>query len=322
MALAGLGTLYLQANQKPAAQKPEQIAIGVPMMLDSTTLVYIAEDRGFFADNGLDVTINVYEAGVYAVEDMLKDKNDIAVATEFVMVDKVLKQEKICSVATSSKYQIHYLISRQDRGIKDQSDLSGKRIGSAIGTSGEFYLSRYLELHGINMTDITQVDVKPSQYVEAIENGSVDAVLAWDPHTDTIIERLGPNAVVWPAQSGQLGYWNVLVRDGWAAQHPETVSRFLRSIDQAVDYSIYHPAEAKAILQKRTLFNDTYIATTLSNTQFTLSLDESLITAMEDEARWMINNNRTSVKKVPDFRDNFYLDGLKSIKPESVNIIH
>jgi NitT/TauT family transport system substrate-binding protein len=42
---------------------------------------------------------------------------------------------------------------------------------------------------------------------------------------------------------------------------------------------------------------------------------------MEDEARWMINNNLTTEKTVPDFLDYIYIDGLESIKPGSVNII-
>jgi NitT/TauT family transport system substrate-binding protein len=42
---------------------------------------------------------------------------------------------------------------------------------------------------------------------------------------------------------------------------------------------------------------------------------------MEDEARWMIRNQFTSEKQVPDFLDYLYLDGLQSVKPEAVNII-
>jgi ABC-type nitrate/sulfonate/bicarbonate transport system substrate-binding protein len=171
------------------------------------------------------------------------------------------------------------------------------------------------------MTDITPVEVKPAQYTDAIVNGTVDAILEWDPHTDAIKERLGPNAIIWPAQSGQLGYWNVICRNDWAAQHPEQINRFLKAMDQAVKYIIYHPAEAKAIVQKRTLYDDAYIATTWFNTQFSLSLDESLITAMEDEGRWKIINNFTTEKNVPDFRDHIYLKGLDTVKPGSVNII-
>ena len=40
--------------------------------------------------------------------------------------------------------------------------------------------------------------------------------------------------------------------------------------------------------------------------RFSLSLDQTLIIAMEDEARWMISNNLTAEKQVPNFLDNIY----------------
>jgi NitT/TauT family transport system substrate-binding protein len=42
----------------------------------------------------------------------------------------------------------------------------------------------------------------------------------------------------------------------------------------------------------------------------------------EDEARWMIKNELTTEKKIPDFVNYIYADGLKTVKPEAVNIIH
>jgi NitT/TauT family transport system substrate-binding protein len=54
---------------------------------------------------------------------------------------------------------------------------------------------------------------------------------------------------------------------------------------------------------------------------FSLSLDQSLILAMEDEARWMIKNNLTSERTIPDFRDYIYTNGLSTVKPWSVSII-
>ena len=74
-------------------------------------------------------------------------------------------------------------------------------------------------------------------------------------------------------------------------------------------------------MQKRLKLDDAYTATVWSQNQFSLSLDQSLIAAMEDEARWMIKNKLTNEKKVPDFLDYIYEDGLKAIKPEAVSII-
>jgi hypothetical protein len=42
---------------------------------------------------------------------------------------------------------------------------------------------------------------------------------------------------------------------------------------------------------------------------------------MEDEARWMIKNNLTTQKTIPDFRNYVYKDGLEAGRPGSVNII-
>jgi NitT/TauT family transport system substrate-binding protein len=82
-----------------------------------------------------------------------------------------------------------------------------------------------------------------------------------------------------------------------------------------------HPVEAWSILQKRLRLNDSYAKTVWLRNQFSLSLNQSLILAMEDEARWMIKNNLTTEINVPNFPDYIYEEGLKALKPEAVNII-
>jgi hypothetical protein len=83
-----------------------------------------------------------------------------------------------------------------------------------------------------------------------------------------------------------------------------------------------HPVEAAAIIQKRLNLHDPHAKTFFLRNQISLSLDQSFIHAMEDEARWMIRNNIVHEKVVPDFTKYIYSDGLKALKPEAVNIIH
>ena len=42
---------------------------------------------------------------------------------------------------------------------------------------------------------------------------------------------------------------------------------------------------------------------------------------MENEARWIRNNNLTAETQVPDFLDYIYTDGLQEVKPDAVNVI-
>jgi NitT/TauT family transport system substrate-binding protein len=95
----------------------------------------------------------------------------------------------------------------------------------------------------------------------------------------------------------------------------------MRSMAQAENDIVRHPDQAKAIVGKRMNFDPTYTEMIWPRYQFALSLEQSLITAMEDEARWMINNKLTAEKKVPNFLRNIREEGLKAVKPEAVSII-
>ena len=174
----------------------------------------------------------------------------------------------------------------------------------------------------MNFEEITFVDVQESgQGADAIVDGDIDAIVTQQPQVTSIGERLGANGVVWPVQSGQAMFSPMICRDEWITHHPELVNRLLNSLAQAEEYVMNHPIEAESILQKRLHLNDSYTKTVWLGNQFSLSLDQSLILAMEDEARWMIKNNLTTEKNVPNFLDYIYENSLKAVKPEAVNII-
>ena len=90
---------------------------------------------------------------------------------------------------------------------------------------------------------------------------------------------------------------------------------------QAEEYSTNHPQETREIAQKKLNCTDMYMTAVWPDHQLSISLDQSLALAMEDDARWMINSNLTTETTIPDFRDDIYAKGLEAVKPESVNII-
>ena len=300
--------------------KVETVTIGAtPIELNA--LIYVADERRFFTNNGVRVVFKDYDTGVAAVNGLLKGEVDIALTTEFVIVGKSLQKQDVLDLATTDKSMLFYIIARADRGINSTADLRGKRIAVPRQTITEFYLGRMLELNGMRIQQVTMVDTKASDPAGTIAGGNVDAVVTWEPHVTQIRQQMGNGVITWPVQSGQVSFWSVASTPGWIKQHPDLVRQFLKSLAQAEEYIIQHPVEAKKILQKRLKLDDTYIATVWSQNQFSLSLDQSLILAMEDEARWMIRNNLTREKQIPDFMNYIYVDGLKAVKPEGVKII-
>ncbi len=299
---------------------PAQVSIGTSLFSESG-LIWVIEDQGYFRENGLNVTIKLFEAGKYAVSALLDGDVDIATVAEFVFVGKAMNEEKIQTIGSIAKSEFHYLIARKDMGIGAVSDLKGKRIGLTRQTSSEFYLGRHLQLHDISLNDVTLVDLKPSQVGESLITGEVDAVLTWDPYAYPIEKNLGGNAFIQPAQSGQMMYWLLICRSDYITGHPELIDRLLRSLDQAEQFAINNPEKVKKLIQNKLNVEEAYIKRIWPNTKLGLSLDQGLIIAMEDESRWMIDSNLIKNRKMPYYPDYIHWQGLEKVKPESVTVI-
>jgi ABC-type nitrate/sulfonate/bicarbonate transport system substrate-binding protein len=286
-------------------------------------LLWIADDQNIFSRNGLDVTLHKYDSGAGSLDGLLNGEVDVTFGiTEFPMVRSAFVKSGARIIGTAAKIEQQYLVGRKDRGIEKVSDLKGKRVGTTFGTIAHFYLGRFLELNGMNMQDVIAVDLKtPAEWENAVAEGVVDAVITAQPYVDLAIKHLGNNAIVWPVQSGQQIFGLIVSSEDWLADHPEHIRRFLESLVQAEEYTISHPVEAKAIMQERLNVDGSFVESAWFRDKFHLSLDQSLVVAMEDEARWMIKNNLTTEKEVPFFNDYIHENALKAIKPEAVNII-
>lgn len=311
--------VYL-SSQKPYNGEVESITVGTAFN-EVNSLIYIANDQKYFAANGLNVTIKSYISGLASTDAMLNGEVDLATAADYVFATKALTNASIYTIGTIDKFFNEYVVARSDSGIDSISDLKGKKIGVSFGTSPEFYLGRLLELNGIDLNQVIRVNVPPPQTPSALANGTVDAVIAWQPYIDTIGNVNGIQIVMWPAQADQATYLTVICQDSWAANHPELVTRFLNSLAQAESYVINTPDKAKSIVQKHLNYSAAYVAAVWSDHDFSLLLDQSLILAMQDESRWLIRNNLTNATVIPNFLNYVYVDGLKVVKPESVSII-
>jgi NitT/TauT family transport system substrate-binding protein len=134
-------------------------------------------------------------------------------------------------------------------------------------------------------------------------------------------QRLGDNAVIaLPTQVGQPNFLNLVCRSDWIANNTQTVKNLLNALYQSEQYYQNNPIQAQSAIQQ--YLNLTNVdPITWSNTEFTLSLEQSLVVAMKDEAQWMINNHITNQTQVPNMVDYIYTDGLKAVKPDAVTII-
>jgi NitT/TauT family transport system substrate-binding protein len=310
----------LSCSQGTYSGPPESITLGYTPS-EAAGLLYVAEERGFFTANGVKIIQRIYNTGAEAMEALIKGEVKIAGMSESAFVGKAFAKREVSIYANLDRLEWVYLIALKDRGIQTVADLKGKRIGLPRRTIAEFYLGRTLELNGMSMQDVKVVETSPPASLTAMTSGGLDAVVVWNPIAYQIRQQMTDRMMLLRVQSNQPAYAVAVARNDWLAAHKEVIKRSLKAIAQAEQYIINHPGEAKAIIQKRMNYDVAFMDSVWPENQFSLSLDQSLIAAMEDEARWMIKNNLTKEKQVPDFMNYIYVDGLKAVKPEAVNII-
>ena len=311
--------VYLN-SQKPYAGNIESITIGtVPN--ETNSLIYIANDQKYFAANGLNITLKSYASGLADAKAVLKGEINIGIATEFIVAEEAFDNASLYVLGTDSKFSSFSLVARADQGITSISDLNGKTIGVSFGTIAQFYLGRFLELNNLNLSKVTLVNVPFAQSQSALANGTINAVLTLQPFVSQIENALGNEIVMWEAQSNQLGYNDLVCSRNWTQEHPDLITRFLKSLIQAEDFVTNHQNQAIDIVTKALNYSSTYLPPLWANYQFTVSLDQSQILAMQDESRWLIQNNLTNSATIPSFLDYIYFDGLETVKPTAVNIL-
>lgn len=323
-----LVVVFVLAGIMGCSGKPEQGALNQEGKTNiavtpwpASASLYIAQEKGYFRDEGLDVILNPYISGHLGLDAVLSGKEDLATSGDTPIARSILDGKPVAVVATVSKIDRAILIiARKDRGISASGDLRGRKIGVVRGTTADFYLQIYLTTSYIDPKNVQIVDLAAEHVIDALLNGEVDAVSTWAPHTLVLRDQLGSNAVIFSDPSIYKMTWNIVVTQEFARSNPERIKKLLRALIRANRFIKERPDESRAISAKYIGTDSPLYEREWQDYSFSVTLDDSLILNLEEQARWMARKEGISAQKPPNVVDFNYTEGLKAVQPESVRI--
>ena len=285
-------------------------------------LMLIAQDQRFFARKGLDVIDKHYEYGALAVEDLLLGKIDIAAATDSVVAWSILQGNDLKILTSVDACDLIRLVARNDRAIRQWSDLKGKKVGLTMGTVSEFFLDRALTFNKLSREDIEMVNLSPLNTAEALKEDRVDAIVVWSPLDEHAEKELGSNVVSWSVQCGQDYYWLLVCKSEVLRNRFQAIERLLAALVLSENFIASNRIEAQRIVE-RMQANPPPLSVDKgwSKHDLKVSLDQQMVVAMEDAARWFVSRGYFK-GKTPNFLNFIYFDGVEAVKPGVVSIIH
>ena len=230
------------------SQAPEKnkvtIAVGGKNLFYYLPLT-VAERKGYFKDEGLEVEIPDFAGGAKALQALVGGSADMVSGAYEHTINMLAKKQPIKAVVLQAKYSSIVLVMSKERAAKYKSpkDLKGLKIGvTAPGSSTNMFVNNLLAKDGLKPTDVSIVGVGTgSGAFAAMEKGEIDALSNLDP-VITQLESTGKFVAVADSRTekgmkeiygGDYHASVIYITDEYIKKNPNTVQAVVNAMVRA-----------------------------------------------------------------------------------------
>lgn len=211
---------------------------------------WLAQEKGFFADEGVDVEIVTLEDTAQRKAAMIKGDIDGIGDTVDLLV--LARDEKVPSVAVMevdvSNGADGILVAE---GIRSIQDLKGKRVAVQRNFVSEAFLDYVLQKNNMLPTDVQKIDTEAGAAGAAFVSGNVDVAVTFEPWLSKAQERKGGGKVLVSSADEPGVIVDILtINENYLVENPEVVKKIMRAWFKAIDYWKENPQEANTIMAR------------------------------------------------------------------------
>ncbi len=230
------------AHAAPDTKPPERVTLQLKWLHQFQFAgYYAAQAKGFYRDEGLDVTIREGGADRPVIATVLKGDAHYGIGDSDLLIDRINGQPLV-ALAAIFQHSPYILMSRADRQIRAPSDLVGAKVMLSDG-QGSIQLRAVLKREGI---DPQRVNILPQSWkLDDLIEGRVDAVSAYSTVEPAMLRARG----VVPATMRSLDYGVdfygdlLFTTEAQTERAPERTAAFLRATRKGWEYAFAHEQE-------------------------------------------------------------------------------
>ena len=214
---------------------------------------FVGVDKGFYLEEGLDVTILEGSGSGTVVKLLGNGTNTIGYADSATMMRGVIAGVPVTAVAVMFQSSPMSFIYRADAARPTTiEELPGTKVGITAGDASLSIFEACLGANGLTMDDVELIQVSNPQAKEtAVLEGIADTFLGYFVDQPLRMEKVTGVDMGW---SKLVDLCNVntlssaiIVNNFWAEQNPEIVQKFVRASQRAWAYTQENPEEAAEI---------------------------------------------------------------------------
>jgi putative hydroxymethylpyrimidine transport system substrate-binding protein len=207
--------------------------------------IIVAEEKGFFADQNLEVEIVAPADPADPPKLVAAGKAELAVSYQPSQHLQVAEGLPLMRVGTLVATPLNCLLVLEDGPIKTISDLKGKKVGFSVAGVEEALLTAILGRHDLGMSDIELVNVNWS-LSPSLMSGQVSAVIG--AYRNFELNQMEIEGIAgrcfYVEEEGVPTYDELIYVANKDTMDTDLIRRFLRATELATQYIVNHPDES------------------------------------------------------------------------------
>ena len=217
------------------------------------TGLYVAENLGYFEDQGLEVEIvQPPEGGADAL--VASGRAQFGVSFQDSMAPGVAGDNALPTTAVAALIQHNTsgIISRKGEGMDTPKGMEGKKYATWDGPIEVAMIQNVVEQDGGDFSKVEMIPSTVTDEVSALESGSVDAIWIFYAWAGVKFELTGAETDYFAFKdiNPVFDYYTpvVIANNEFLEEEPETAKKFLTALRDGYEYAIENPQEAADIL--------------------------------------------------------------------------
>lgn len=288
--LSALVCAALLAFARPTAAAPNLGTVRLSWQPGpDTPQVAQAVDKGLWTQRGLTVQTSATATGREAFEALIGGAVDYALMAELPPVVGAMQDQKFRVIATLSRYNGMRVIATTATDLSSLKNLSGKKVGTILGTNVDFQAYEALRSAGATAT---VVNVAPSDIVPALARGDIDAAFMF-PQSYPLAKKVLGDRYNEKRTPGYAATFVLVATTDELTKHPERAKALLSGLVEGNALVAKDPSGSAAVVSKAMggLTPPAAITALWSDYSFSIVLDPALISLFEREGRWLHEGN-------------------------------
>ena len=206
----------------------------------------VAQEKGFYADEGLEVELVFPPSPPDVVKLVGTGKAQFGAGNTVDAISARIEDLPLLIVGVGWPRDMGGMGVFEDSGIASPADLRGKTVAVYMWPQTELHFKAMMEHYGMTVEDVTKVDAGDYS-VGIMVAGKADAADMAVGGEDLDIERATGREVevfLYVDHGVPPFYTNLIfTNEEWARKNPEVVTNFLRATLKGLEYTLEHPGE-------------------------------------------------------------------------------